>query len=318
MIVWETLMTILFYTQIPEEKKQQFEHIAGTEMIFCDKDTITDEMLEDAEVIFGNPTFDQISKCRNLKWIQLNSAGANTYKDLDMDIQLTNASGAYGTAISEHILACVLMVQKNLARYLDLQKAHEWINLGSVHTITTSKVLCIGMGDIGSNVARRMHALGAEVIGIRRNVHDKPDYVSALYTMKDIDSLLPEADIVTLSLPETEETIHMFDERRLRLMKPGSILVNVGRGSAIVTNDLVKVMKDEHLAGVCLDVTDPEPLPKNHALWNTKHVYITPHISGRFNAEVTLDLVLNIFRINLAHYMNGEPLEHVVDRTIGY
>ena len=100
MIVWETLMKILFYTQIPEEKKQQFEHIAGTEMIFCDKDTITDEMLEDAEVIFGNPTFDQISKCRNLKWIQLNSAGANTYKDLDMDIQLTNASGAYGTATS--------------------------------------------------------------------------------------------------------------------------------------------------------------------------------------------------------------------------
>jgi phosphoglycerate dehydrogenase-like enzyme len=101
-------------------------------------------------------------------------------------------------------------------------------------------------------------------------------------------------------------------------MKKGAILVNVGRGSAIVTEDLLKIMKEGYLAGACLDVTDPEPLPKNHPLWNTEHVYITPHISGRFNAALTYDLVLNILKDNLVRYLNNEPLENVVNKKLGY
>jgi phosphoglycerate dehydrogenase-like enzyme len=174
------------------------------------------------------------------------------------------------------------------------------------------------MGDIGSSFAKKMNALGAEVYGVRRNVHETPDYVKAMYTMENMDEILPECDIVALSLPETAETIHLFDEARLRKMKKGAILVNVGRGTAVVTEDLLKIMKEGYLAGACLDVTDPEPLPKNHPLWNTEHVYITPHLSGRFNAEVTYDRVLNIFRTSLLHYLAGEPLDNIVNKSIGY
>lgn len=210
------------------------------------------------------------------------------------------------------------MVMKNLARYIEVQRNHDFTNLGGVNTVSISKVLSVGMGDIGSNFAQKMHALGAEVYGVRRSVHDTPDYVKKMYTMDNMDEILPECDIVALSLPETAETIHLFDEERLRKMKKGAILINVGRGTAIVTDALYKIMKEEYLSGACLDVTDPEPLPRNHPLWNTKHVYITPHISGRFNAQVTFDKVLNIFYTNLMNYLEKKPLDHIVDKKLGY
>lgn len=305
-------------TPVDDSRKQIFTSLPGADVTFIDRASVTYEDIKDAEVILGNLPLDLVSKLPELKWLQLDSAGANNYSSLPAHIQLTNASGAYGTAISEHMIGCVFMVMKNLARYLDIQKEHEFTNLGSVNTVSSSKVLSVGMGDIGSSFAKKMNALGAEVYGVRRRVHETPDYVKAMYTMDTMDEIIGECDVVALSLPETAETIHLFDEARMRKMKKGAILVNVGRGSAIVTEDLLKIMKDEHLAGACLDVTDPEPLPKNHPLWNTKHVYITPHISGRFNAAVTYDLVLGIFRDNLLRYLNGEPLEHVVDRSIGY
>ena len=309
---------VIVATPVPENRKELFTSIEDAEITFIDRTSVTIDEIKDAEVILGNLPLSLVKECPDLKWLQLDSAGANTYSSLDDSVILTNASGAYGTAISEHMIGCVLMVMKNLARYLDIQKEHEFTNLGSVNTLTASKVLSVGMGDIGSNFARKMNALGAEVYGVRRSVHEKPSYCADMYTMENMDEIIGECDVVALSLPETEETIHLFDEARLRKMKKGAILVNVGRGSAIVTEDLLKVMKEGYLSGVCLDVTDPEPLPKNHPLWNTEHVYITPHISGRFNAAVTYDFVLNIFKTNLMHYLNNEPLEHVVNKKLGY
>jgi phosphoglycerate dehydrogenase-like enzyme len=174
------------------------------------------------------------------------------------------------------------------------------------------------MGDIGSSFARKAHALGAEVYGIRRTPHDCPEYLKGLGTMEDLDTYLPLADIVAVSLPETKETIHLFTKERLLRMKKGALLINVGRGSAIDTEALIQVMKEGHLGGVHLDVTEWEPLPKNCELWTCKNVYITPHISGKFNAQVTYDRVLSIFHTNLLHYCAHEPLEHLVDKKAGY
>lgn len=312
------MINVLFVTPVDQEHQKLFNDIENVNIRFVDRSRVTDEDIENAEVLLGGLPLDRLMNRPNLKWVQLDSAGANTYKDLPADVQLTNASGAYGTAISEHMLGCVLMVMKNLANYLEVQKNHDFTNLGSVNTLTSSTVLCVGMGDIGSNFARKMNALGAKVYGVRRSVHDVPDYTAGMYTMDNMDEVLPECDVVALSLPETEETVHLFDETRLRKIKKGAILVNVGRGTAIVTDDLLRVVKDGHFAGVCLDVTDPEPLPKNHPLWNMEHVYLTPHISGRFNAAVTFDKVLEIFHDNLKRYAEGQPLQNVVDKSIGY
>ena len=336
----------LFVTPIPEDRRARFTGVldnaektrlsrpAGVtvladpddagepcELRFLDREAVTDDDLRDAELILGNLPPERLAVCEQLRWLQLDSAGANTYgpeSGLAPDVVLTNASGAYGTAISEHMIGCVLMVMKNLANYMPLQERREFRNLGGVKTVEGCKVVSVGMGDIGSSFARKMHALGATVYGVRRSVHEKPDYIEQMYTPADMDRILSEVDVVGLSLPETGETAGLFDYARLKKIRPGAILVNVGRGSAIVTDDLARAAAEGHFAGVCLDVTDPEPLPADHPLWDMEHVYITPHISGRFNAPLTYERVLDIFDGNLRRYLAGEPLEHVVDRGIGY
>lgn len=310
-------MKAVCVTPITEEKRKLFEK-DGLEIIFTSKKEVTAEMLQDAEIILGNVSPDLINSSDTVRWVQLDSAGADSYKILKDEITLTNCSGAYGEAISEHMLGCVLAVEKNLYAYYDRQKKRSWDNLGSVPVMRNLKILCVGMGDIGSAFALKMHMLGCRVYGVRRTVHDVPDYIEAMYTMDNMDEILPECDVVALSLPQTPETIGMFDYARLSRMKKNAMIINVGRGSAINSVDLVRIMKEGHLKAACLDVTEHEPLPKNNPLWTCPNVYITPHISGRFNAEVTYDKVVDIFTTNLDHYLNSQPLEHIVDKTIGY
>ncbi len=309
-------MKALFLTPITEEMKQNFMSL-NIECIFKDKTTIVKEDFIGIDIILGNPKKDMIDTT-STKWIQLDSAGANTYCDIPDNILLTNASGAYDIAISEHLLACTLAVTKKLFDYEKVAAKHEWTNLGSVPTISNLNVLSVGMGSIGSRYAMVMHTLGAHVYGIRRTKHEKPEYLEELYTMDQIDSILGKMDVVALSLPETKETIHLFDYERLHKMKKGSMILNVGRGSAIVTKDLVETMKEKYLSAACLDVTEYEPLPKNMDLWNIENVYITPHISGRFNAQASYDKVIDIFYTNLKHYINNEHLENIVNKKLGY
>jgi phosphoglycerate dehydrogenase-like enzyme len=310
-------MKVLITVKVEENKKKLFD-IDGVEVIYKNKNDVTADDLKDVEAVLGDTSYDLVNTSSTVKWYQRSSAGIGDASKLKDGILLTNASGAYGEAISEHMIGCTLAVMKNLYRYYDDQKDHSWINLGTVRTISQCRVLSVGMGNIGSAYARRMHALGAKVDGVRRTLHASPDYVNAPYTMKDLDRILPKYDIVALSLPETQETYHVMNEARLRLMKDDAILLNTGRGSAIDEGALIKVMKEGHLAGACLDVSEHEPLPKNDPLWETPRVYITPHISGKFNTEATYDHVLQIFHDNLMHYVKHEPLEHVVDISRGY
>ena len=315
----ETIMfKVLVMAALPEDRKYYFEGIEGMEFIF-DSNKNNCLKYKDADIIIGNPPLDVIDQFANLKWIQLNSAGANTYSGIKEDIILTNASGAYGLAISEYMIAAVMMIQKRFPEYQALQKQHVYRNIGMVGSLYGSTVLSVGMGDIGSNFARRMKAMGCHVIGIRRTVHDQPEYVDELYDYSRLDEILPRADIIGLSLPETRETIGMFDLTRLSLCKKGSILVNVGRGSAIVTDDLITVCRQGQFTGVALDVYEQEPLPEDSPLWDTPGVYMTPHVSGGFrNAQITVDYVLTIIRNNLLHYAAGEKLDNIVDKSIGY
>ena len=308
------MINVLFVTPVTEDRKQEFENMDGFSFVFKAAADVTEDDVKEADAILGNLPLSMIEKASNLKWIQLNSAGANTYKDIRSDIILTNASGAYGEAISEHMLGCVLMVLKNLARYLEMQKSHDWENLGSVNTLSITKVLSVGMGDIGTSFAKKMNALGAEVCGVRRSIHDKPDYVKELYTMEDLDRILPEFDVVALSLPETEETVHLFDAKKLSLMKEGSILVNVGRGDFIDCNALNAVLDEGLLRGAALDVTDPEPLPLKHSLWRNSRCLITPHVAGGAfgKSDKTEDIIAAICCDNLRRYVAGEELTHRV------
>lgn len=181
-----------------------------------------------------------------------------------------------------------------------------------------SKILSVGMGAIGTSFLRKASALGAECYGVRRTIHDQPDFVKDLVDPDHMDAILPEMDVVALSLPGTAAVEGMFDERRIRLLKKSAILVNVGRGNSVVTDDLVKVMKEGHLRAACLDVMDPEPLPADHPLWKTPRVYITPHISGGYRAGVNYQRVVDVVIRNLELVLAGEAPIHMVDRSLGY
>ncbi|MBR6322328.1 MAG: D-2-hydroxyacid dehydrogenase [Lachnospiraceae bacterium] len=302
-----------------EESIQKFKSLPGCRIVFCEQlDEISPEDLADGEMLVGGVNPEIVKKMPRLRFVQLFSAGANGFSWLPETITLANAYGAYGDSIAEHMLTTTLMAMKRMPEYLEMQGRQGWELLRDIERFEGSKVLSVGMGAIGGSYLRKAAALGAVCYGVRRTVHDKPDFVEVLTTPEGMDELLPEMDVVALSLPGTDEVRGMFDERRLRLMKKSAIIVNVGRGNSIVTEDLIRVMEEGHLRAACLDVMAPEPLPKGHPLWTTPRVYITPHISGGYRAGVNYSRVIDTAVLNLSRVLKGEGPIHAVDRALGY
>lgn len=292
-----------------------------SEFIITNKNEVNDEMLEKATIIFGNLSPEKVAKAKNLKWMQTNSAGVDSYcKEgiLNENVILTNATGAYGLPIGEHMVGCVFAFYKNLLKYKMVQKQGEWKSLGKVKYVSHATVLVLGMGDIGKGFAYRMKQLGAYVIGIKRTLSDKPDYIDEVYTQDQLEKVLPKADIIALSLPRTPQTYHMINEHTLSLMKEDALIINVGRGEAIDTDALVQTLKTGKLLGAALDVFEQEPLDPTHPLWQMDNVLITPHVSGGNYHGETGDLIFNITYTNFKHYFNDEPLNNLVDRKTGY
>ena len=179
-------------------------------------------------------------------------------------------------------------------------------------------MLVLGMGDIGGEFGRRVKALGAHVIGVRRTDTRCPDYADEVHLTADLDRLLPLADVVAVTLPGTKETAGLLDRRRIGLMKPGAVVLNVGRGIVIDTEALCDALESGHLGGAGLDVTDPEPLPPDHRLWDIPNAVITPHISGFYHLPETLERIIQISASNLKAFAEGKPLRNIIDFSTGY
>ncbi len=315
-------MNILCVWPVTEAQRSFLDLKAGEEKIkYIPKADVGPEDLEKVEVLLGNVAPTMLEDAKKLKWLQLNSAGADAYcKEgvLPTGTLLTNATGAYGLALSEHMLALLLAMKKKLYRYYDNQKASLWRDEGTVTSIFGSRVLIVGMGDIGSEFGKKVKALGAYVVGIKRRASAKPDYIDAMATMDNLDQELALADIVVSVLPGTKATYKIFNKERFAAMKRGACFLNIGRGNAVDTDSLVEAALSGHLGGVAVDVTDPEPLPADHPLWSTPNVYITPHISGDYHLPATLDNIVTIAGNNLAAYLKGDELHNLVDFTTGY
>ena len=275
----------------------------------------------DADMIVGNVNPMFLRKCKNLKLLQLNSAGTDGYTTkgvLPDGALIANATGAYGLAISEHMIASLLCLMKKIDLYRINQIDKEWKDEGPVQAVYGSKTLIVGFGDIGSEFGVRMNALGSRITAIRKTISSKPDYVESMHTMDDFYSCLGEADIVATCLPGYADTKGVFDKKAFSAMKNGSYFINVGRGTAVDTEALCEALESGKIAGAALDVTDPEPLPSDHKLWNTKNVLITPHISGGYHVKATHDRIIQIAARNIAHLVNGEEFENIVDMNTGY
>lgn len=293
--------------------------LPDTEIVIGTYNGTTADDLKDIDVIFGNVQPKLLETPNNIKWIQLGSAGADEYVPaVKNGMLITNATGGYGETISEHILGMLLMLQKKFHIYYDSMKEGIWKRRGEVLGIRGSTTLVVGMGDIGGKFAEKMKMLGAYVIGIRRSDMRKPEWCDELYTIDHLEELLPRADSVVLVLPQTKETVGIMDKSKFDLMKDKSIFINVGRGSAVVQEDLIDALNNGKIWGAGLDVVNPEPLPEEHPLWSAKNLLITPHTSGGFSLPKNTDDILEIFFENLKRWSNDKPLLNIVDPETGY
>ena len=311
-------MKIAVPMYVRNKDKEVLEAAApGAEFVYG-KDT---EALQGAEVIIGNVSPKKLAGLTSLKWLQLNSAGADAYcwpGILAPQVQLTNSTGAYGQALSEHMLALLLSLQKKLYLYQRNQLQHQWKDEGEVTSLEGATVVIVGFGDIGRAFGRLCRLLGSHVIGIRRHRGAVPPEADEMGTLEELPRFLAQADVVASVLPGTPETTHLYDGELFQAMKPGAFFLNCGRGNAVVQEDLRQALLEGHLAGAALDVTDPEPLPEDSPLWDAPNLLITPHISGEHHLAQTWDKAAAIAARNLEHYLAGEPLENVVDRETGY
>lgn len=307
---------ILVVLPVQENHKEMLERYAPDSIfLYRTPDTVSSEELKQAQIIIGNLPPSRLSTAGRVLWVQLDSAGYDGYTApgvLPPGAKLTNATGAYGPVMSEFMIGVILGLQKHLPLYHRHQQDRQWKPEGPFGLIQDSRTLVIGLGNIGGEFARRMHSLGSRVTGIRRRLVEKPDYLEELCQMDALERLLPQADIVALTLPATPDTRHIINRKMLDIMKDNAILINVGRGSAIDTQALCAVLDNGKFMGVGLDVTDPEPLPPEHPLWDYPNVVITPHIAGKFNQPETLDRIVRIASENLMRFMNQRELRNEI------
>lgn len=293
------------------QKARIIEAAAGCRVIFETPERLTEAQLAQADMIFGNLPVQMLPQAKNLKWLQLNSAGADAYVKPGLLMEktmLTNAVGAYGLTVSEHMLAMLMSINRHLPEFHAYQQKNEWHPFGLMRSIEGSTILTIGLGNIGGDFARKVKALGAYTIGIRKNYQDCPEYVDEMHPLAALDDLLPRADAVAIATPLTAETKGLFDRKRMDLMKDDAVLINIGRGPIVDTDALVEILKKGKFSGVALDVTDPEPLPTDHPLWQMERVMITPHVAGHFYLPETKNRIVGVFCQNMRKYLQGEKL----------
>lgn len=292
----------------------------GCEVLYGTEESLRGEIC-DADIIFGNPDSSLLRECHHLKWIQTASAGVDPYiknNPLPEGCLLTNATGGYGLAISEHMLGMYLSLIKKLHLYRDNQTSSQWKDLGPVTSVHGSTVLILGMGDIGTEFAKLCKAMGAYVIGLRRKDKTPSPYADEIHLTEDLNALLPLADAVAIALPGTKDTYKLIDRKRISSMKDGAVLLNVGRGTVVDTEALCDALESGKLSGAGLDVTDPEPLPSSHRLWKIPTAIITPHVSGGYHLEETRVRIVKIFAENLSAFLEGRKLKNLVDFETGY
>lgn len=255
-----------------------------------------------AELLAANP---------GIGWVQLPFAGVDEFLDvLDHDHVWTSAKGAYDEPVAEMALALVLATRRHVARYA---AATTW---GDDHgrMLFRARVVVLGGGAITRVLVDLLAPFDCDITVVRRS--DEPIPGTTVVGMDRLDEVLDGADVVVLALALTSETTGVLDRRRLDLLAPEAVVVNIARGPHIVTDDLVAALRDGTIAGAGLDVTDPEPLPDDHPLWSLPNVVVTPHVGN--TRRMGRRMLAERLEANLTRYADGEPLLGAVDVDAGY
>lgn len=282
--------------------------------------------IADADAVVGVAVTPAAFKnARQLKWVHITSAGVESHGGqtglfpelIDSDVVVTNAKNVYGPQIADHAFAFLLALTRKLNITIPRQQLEEWPSgREGMFELDGKTAVIIGVGGIGSQIAQRAHGFGMKVIGVDIRDIPRSNVIQRVVPPDMLNEVLPEADVVFVSVPHTRKSEGMMGAQQFELMKKGSYFVAVSRGKTYDHQALVKALDSNRLAGVGLDATDPEPLPKGHPLWKFKNVIITPHVSGGSdNLEARLTFLV---KENIRRFGAGLPLLNVVDKKEGF
>lgn len=315
----------LIITQNLDEKLiNSIEEIVPEWELIVGKDqSIWQEHLSDAEIIAGwkkDIAPYALTDGSKLRWVQSWSAGINSMP-LDefnsRNILLTSANGVHSYPISETIFALMLALTRKIHRYVKNQQMKKWHHSGLKLELHGKTMGLFGVGAIGKETAKIAKAFGMNVLGFRKSGQPE-EYVDRMYSLEQMNEILPECDYVVITLPLTNETKHLFGKEQFNKMKSTSFLINIGRGDIVVESDLIESLEAEKIAGAGLDVFEKEPLGESSPLWDFENVIITPHTAGS-TEHYDKRVIEDIFIPNLKSYLKEEKLPiNVVDYLKGY
>jgi D-2-hydroxyacid dehydrogenase (NADP+) len=316
--------TILINVEYPEPLIQQIRQSAPKARVLTRSELRAEPTVwRDAEILLTlRVSPEHLAQASRLRWIQTLGAGVDHLLSPALatrsELTITNASGVHAEPIAEHSFMLMLALARRLPRVLALQRERHWDGepfRENLPTLAGSTLGILGVGAIGQHIAQLGAAFGMRVLGMRRSGAPAP-HVEQVFKPSGLHALLRESEYIVNVLPLTAETRGLLGSSEFAQLRPGAVLINVGRGATVQTEALIAALTSGQLAGAGLDVTDPEPLPADHPLWRCENAIITPHYSG--GRPDYLQRVTQLFLANLRRYSSGEPLENVVDVQAGY
>jgi phosphoglycerate dehydrogenase-like enzyme len=275
------------------------------------------KQFRECDVCFGNVPAEWLPQAKKLRWMQLESIGFEYYqhvRGLPAGLEITNLKGLFDQPAAETALAGLLAIYRGLDQLLPAQAERRWVSLEvrpRMQLLRGKRVVILGYGSIGKKLRQLLEAFGCEVRNYARTTAG-----AELRTPTELDAALPSSDIVACCLPKTPDTLNFIDRRRLGLMSPNCVFVNIGRGRVVDEPALVDVLQRRQLGGAVLDVTWDEPIPSDHALWSCPNTLLMQHTGGGYSGELMAKV--HAFLGNYARFQAEQPLHNVVDLARGY
>jgi phosphoglycerate dehydrogenase-like enzyme len=277
-----------------------------------------------ADAVISWPQREALLVAQRLRWVHCTSAGIERIRQLpeliEMDaVTLTNGRGAHAATIADHTFAFILAFTRNLRDIMEDQRAHRWERAArsqGARELSGSTLGILGLGKIGSQIARRAPGFGLQLRALDVNPAAEAPGVSEVWPLERLHEFLPTVDYLAIAIPITAETRHLIGARELALMRPDAYLCVMSRGGIVDQEALAEALKEGRLAGAGLDATEPEPLPAQHPLWDLPNVIISPHCSGA--SRQTSERGREILRQNLTRFLAGEPLINQCDKRAGF
>ena len=317
-------MYIVSTLDLPEEYREmlsrecsqyQVEHIDKLADLAAEK-------LKQVEILltYGNNMPEElVSKMKSLRWIHSGQAGIDAMpKELlaDMGVRVTNSRGINSVTIAEYVMCMILNLERNTYRFYEAYKRIEWDMETHLDEVAGKSITILGLGKVGMEIAKRAKCFDMKVIGVNLVKVDSP-FVDEQHFPAEIPEIVSDTDYLVVCMPLTKETHYMINRDVIRRMKETAVLVNVGRGPIVKTEDLVEALNENKIRAAILDVFEEEPLEPDSPLWNMENLMITPHIAGD-RQKSYMPRMMKILCGNLNRYPDFEKMENPVNLRMGF